>query len=126
MSKELLKAMLNNLINDHQEAATLDLHSYFVAKMSKLSEAQGADGKKPPKISIEVDKKSRTLSGSVWLDVKSVSEFKKIFSDEHPWSNDLNAKLKPYNLSFRDITDYEIDPWNEGYEMEFEVKYKTK
>lgn len=35
--REALKSMLNNLINDRQEEATLDLHSYMTAKMQEVS-----------------------------------------------------------------------------------------
>ena len=35
--KEALKSMLNNLINDRQEEASLDLHSYMTAKMRDVA-----------------------------------------------------------------------------------------
>ena len=35
--REALKSMLNNLINDKHEEATLDLHGYLTAKMQEVS-----------------------------------------------------------------------------------------
>lgn len=35
--KEQLKSMLNNLINDNQEQASMDLHNYLTAKMQEVS-----------------------------------------------------------------------------------------
>lgn len=35
--KELLKSMLNNFINDNQEQASMDLHTYFTGKMQEVS-----------------------------------------------------------------------------------------
>jgi hypothetical protein len=35
--REALKSMLNNLINDKHEEATLDLHGYMTAKMQEIS-----------------------------------------------------------------------------------------
>ena len=37
MDREALKNMLNNLINDKQEEATLDLHNYLSAKMKDVT-----------------------------------------------------------------------------------------
>jgi hypothetical protein len=36
-NKTALKSMLNNLINDKHEEASLDLHGYFTNKMKELS-----------------------------------------------------------------------------------------
>ena len=35
--REALKSMLNNLINDKPEEASLDLHNYLTAKMREVS-----------------------------------------------------------------------------------------
>ena len=35
--REALKSMLNNLINDKHEEASLDLHGYMTAKMQEIS-----------------------------------------------------------------------------------------
>lgn len=35
--KDALKSMLNNLINDRQEEASLDLHNYLTGKMRDVS-----------------------------------------------------------------------------------------
>lgn len=37
MSKKNLKSMLNNLISDNIEEATLDLHNYLTDKMREIS-----------------------------------------------------------------------------------------
>lgn len=39
-SKEQLKSMLNNLIGDKTEEATLDLHSYLSDKMKQMTTVQ--------------------------------------------------------------------------------------
>lgn len=36
-NKDALKSMLNNLINDKQEEASLDLHNYLSAKMKSVA-----------------------------------------------------------------------------------------
>lgn len=36
-NRTALKSMLNNLINDKHEEASLDLHGYFTNKMKELS-----------------------------------------------------------------------------------------
>ena len=36
-SRENLKSMLNNLINDKSEEASLDLHTYLTAKMRDVA-----------------------------------------------------------------------------------------
>jgi len=41
MTRELLKSMLSNMINDKLEEATLDLHSYLTAKMRELAGLSG-------------------------------------------------------------------------------------
>jgi hypothetical protein len=35
--REALKSMLNNLINDKHEEASMDLHGYMTAKMQEIS-----------------------------------------------------------------------------------------
>lgn len=35
--REMLKSMLNNLINDKREEADLDLHAYLTTKMKEVS-----------------------------------------------------------------------------------------
>jgi hypothetical protein len=35
--REMLKSMLNNLINDKSEEAQLDLHGYLTSKMKEVS-----------------------------------------------------------------------------------------
>lgn len=35
--REMLKSMLNNLINDKSEEATLDLHNYLTTKMRDVT-----------------------------------------------------------------------------------------
>jgi hypothetical protein len=48
-NKEALKSMLNNLINDKPEEASLDLHNYLTAKMKDVAGigAQVADDTPP-------------------------------------------------------------------------------
>jgi len=36
-NREALKSMLNNLINDKQEEASLDLHNYLTTKMKDVA-----------------------------------------------------------------------------------------
>lgn len=36
-NRENLRSMLNNLINDKQEEASLDLHNYLTAKMREVA-----------------------------------------------------------------------------------------
>jgi hypothetical protein len=50
--REALKSMLNNLINDRQEEATLDLHSYMTAKMQEVS---GLGAPAAPEADFELD-----------------------------------------------------------------------
>lgn len=40
--KEQLKSMLNNLINDNHEQASLDLHGYLTTKMQEVSGLRAA------------------------------------------------------------------------------------
>lgn len=35
--REAIKSMLNNMINDKQEQAELDLHGYFTSKMREVA-----------------------------------------------------------------------------------------
>lgn len=48
-NKEALKSMLNNLINDKPEEASLDLHNYLTVKMKDVAGigAQAADDTPP-------------------------------------------------------------------------------
>lgn len=40
---ELLRSMVNNLINDKSEQASLDLHNYMTAKMKEVSGISSAE-----------------------------------------------------------------------------------
>ena len=51
-----LKSMLNNLINDKKEEATLDLHNYLTSKMREISGVKEAD--KLHRVEINQDQQS--------------------------------------------------------------------
>jgi hypothetical protein len=50
--RELLRSMLNGLINDKPEEATLDLHTYLAAKMRDLA---GLAPEVEPEVSVVAD-----------------------------------------------------------------------
>ena len=50
--KEHLKSMLNNLINDNQEQASMDLHNYLTGKMQEVA-GLGAQSSGTPAPEIE-------------------------------------------------------------------------
>lgn len=43
-NREQLRSMLNNLINDKREEATLDLHNYLTSKMKGVSGIETSTG----------------------------------------------------------------------------------
>ena len=54
-SREALKSMLNNLINDKQEEASLDLHNYLTTKMKVVAGTGTAPTIEDPEIEVDPD-----------------------------------------------------------------------
>jgi len=48
--REALKSMLNNLINDKPEEATLDFHNYVTAKMKDVAGISAGDEEVPAEV----------------------------------------------------------------------------
>lgn len=53
--KEVLKSMLQDIINDRQEQASVTMHDYFVAKTREVTGLASADVEEEPTLDDEID-----------------------------------------------------------------------